>query len=182
VLSSSLPRLWRQICPTSQKFDVFVRTFENHWIRTGGYIGFSIVMWISLKVSFTMLLAPAITLLIAGVCYGSYLALGGLRIPFVDHVSRTTQASPRLFTRSTSQVRSRAAPASRVEWFNTFIYVHTLCITYHHCHPLSYSTIIVLLYMLALVCWNAAHVDRNSKAFSPQIKSQNSLASRGRCV
>ncbi|KAG9296407.1 hypothetical protein G9A89_014999 [Geosiphon pyriformis] len=59
-----------KVCPTSPTFDQFVKKFENNNIRATGYIVFSTIMWISLVVSTTSLIVPAITLFFAGLFYG----------------------------------------------------------------------------------------------------------------
>ncbi|KAL7270572.1 Golgi apparatus membrane protein tvp18 [Rhizina undulata] len=63
-----IPILLR-ICPTSKKFDDFVRMFHSNYGRAGIYIGMSVVQWISLVKDATSLIAAAVVLLIAGLFY-----------------------------------------------------------------------------------------------------------------
>ncbi|CAG8688321.1 9081_t:CDS:2 [Acaulospora morrowiae] len=62
--------LCTKICPTSPKFDAFTKKFENHFFRTIGYLIFATLMFVSTIISRTILIAPGVTLLLAGICYG----------------------------------------------------------------------------------------------------------------
>ncbi|KAI9031918.1 hypothetical protein CLU79DRAFT_730678 [Phycomyces nitens] len=61
--------LCKKVCPTSPKFDGFVNTFESSYLRAGLYVVFSIVMFLSRTISTTILLIPAVTLLLAAISY-----------------------------------------------------------------------------------------------------------------
>ena len=69
-----IPLLLR-ICPTSQKFDSFMRRFSTNYMRAGIYAVMSIVEWVSLVGGGSSLIAAAVFLLIAAVFY----AIAGLR-------------------------------------------------------------------------------------------------------
>jgi hypothetical protein len=64
-----------RICPTSEKFDVFIRRFTTNYMRAAMYTIMSIVQWLSLLKDPSSLLAAAVFLLIAGLFY----ALAGLK-------------------------------------------------------------------------------------------------------
>ncbi|KAL5338723.1 hypothetical protein BJX70DRAFT_192523 [Aspergillus crustosus] len=64
-----------RICPTSDKFDTFVRRFTTNYMRAAMYTIMSIVQWLSLLKDPSSLLAAAVFLLIAGLFY----ALAGLK-------------------------------------------------------------------------------------------------------
>ncbi|MCJ1356881.1 MAG: Golgi apparatus membrane protein tvp18 [Icmadophila ericetorum] len=63
-----IPLLLR-ICPTSPKFDTFMRRFTTNYMRAAIYGVMSIVQWLSLIVLSTSLVAAAVVLLIAAVFY-----------------------------------------------------------------------------------------------------------------
>ncbi|KAL8891842.1 MAG: hypothetical protein Q9215_001167 [Flavoplaca cf. flavocitrina] len=64
-----VPLLLR-ICPTSEKFDVFIRRFTTNYMRAGMYGVMSLVQWLTLVTNrTTSLLAAAVFLLLAAVCY-----------------------------------------------------------------------------------------------------------------
>ncbi|KAL8849754.1 MAG: hypothetical protein Q9221_005298 [Calogaya cf. arnoldii] len=64
-----IPLLLR-ICPTSEKFDVFIRRFTTNYMRAGMYAVMSLIQWLTLVTNrTTSLLAAAVFLLLAGVCY-----------------------------------------------------------------------------------------------------------------
>ena len=63
-----IPLLLR-ICPTSEKFDVFIRRFTTNYMRAGMYFIMSLVQWLSLIKEATGLIAAAVLLLAASVCY-----------------------------------------------------------------------------------------------------------------
>ncbi|KAL0083954.1 hypothetical protein J3Q64DRAFT_1737375 [Phycomyces blakesleeanus] len=62
--------LCTKFCPTSPKFDGFVSTFENSYLRAGLYLVFAIVMFLSRTISTTTLIIPGVTLLLAAISYG----------------------------------------------------------------------------------------------------------------
>ncbi|ORY98079.1 hypothetical protein BCR43DRAFT_524144 [Syncephalastrum racemosum] len=61
--------LCTKFCPTSPRFDSFVATFENSFLRAGLYLVLAIVMFLSNLISTTALIAPAVTLLLTFICY-----------------------------------------------------------------------------------------------------------------
>ncbi|CDS12609.1 hypothetical protein LRAMOSA04795 [Lichtheimia ramosa] len=61
--------LCTKFCPTSPKFDNFVARFENSYLRAALYLVMAIVMFLSTIVNTTSLVAPAVTLLFAFICY-----------------------------------------------------------------------------------------------------------------
>ena len=63
-----VPLLLR-ICPTSEKFDGFIRRFETNYTRAAIYFVMSLVQWLSIIVDKTSLIAAAVVLLIASACY-----------------------------------------------------------------------------------------------------------------
>jgi len=63
-----IPLLLR-ICPTSPKFDEFMRRFTTNYMRAGMYGIMSLVQWLSIIVDRTSLIAAAVLLLIAGGFY-----------------------------------------------------------------------------------------------------------------
>jgi len=63
-----VPLLLR-VCPTSPKFDEFIRRFSTNYMRAGIYGVMSLVQWLSLVLYRTSLLAAAVLLLIAGLFY-----------------------------------------------------------------------------------------------------------------
>ncbi|RMZ90683.1 hypothetical protein DV736_g2086, partial [Chaetothyriales sp. CBS 134916] len=69
-----IPLLLR-ICPTSARFDAFIRRFTTNYMRAAIYGAMSLVQWLSLIVDTSSLIAAAVVLLLAGVCY----ALAGLK-------------------------------------------------------------------------------------------------------
>ncbi|KAL2854414.1 Golgi apparatus membrane protein tvp18 [Aspergillus pseudoustus] len=64
-----------RICPTSEKFDTFIRRFTTNYMRAAVYTVMSIVQWLSLLKDASSLLAAAVLLLIAGLFY----ALAGFK-------------------------------------------------------------------------------------------------------
>ncbi|KAL3493849.1 hypothetical protein BJX62DRAFT_199689 [Aspergillus germanicus] len=64
-----------RICPTSEKFDTFIRRFTTNYMRAAVYTVMSVVQWLSLLKDPSSLLAAAVLLLIAGLFY----ALAGLK-------------------------------------------------------------------------------------------------------
>ena len=63
-----IPFLLR-ICPTSDKFGTFVKKFHHNWGRAGLYIVMAVVQWVSIVIEATSLIAAAIILTFAGLCY-----------------------------------------------------------------------------------------------------------------
>jgi len=74
LIFTEVPFLLR-ICPTSEKFDTFIRRFTTNWMRAGMYTIMSVVQWLSLIERGSSLIAAAVLLLIAGIFY----ALAGLK-------------------------------------------------------------------------------------------------------
>ncbi|KAL2438560.1 Golgi apparatus membrane protein tvp18 [Exophiala dermatitidis] len=69
-----IPLLLR-ICPTSAKFDAFIRRFTTNYMRAAIYGVMSLVQWLSLLIERSTLIVAAVFLALAGVCY----ALAGLK-------------------------------------------------------------------------------------------------------
>ena len=69
-----IPLLLR-ICPTSARFDAFIRRFTTNYTRAGIYAVMSLVQWLSIIVDTSSLIAAAVVLALAGACY----ALAGLK-------------------------------------------------------------------------------------------------------
>ena len=63
-----IPLLLR-ICPTSPKFDTFMRRFTTNYMRAAIYGVMSVVQWLSILAKETSLIAAAVVLLIAAVFY-----------------------------------------------------------------------------------------------------------------
>jgi hypothetical protein len=63
-----VPLLLR-ICPTSSKFDDFIRKFSTNYMRAAIYLVMSIVQWISIVIVATSLIAAAVVLLITASFY-----------------------------------------------------------------------------------------------------------------
>jgi len=74
IVFIEIPLLLR-ICPTSSTFDAFIRRFTTNYMRAGVYLAMSVVQWLSIIVEPTSLIAAAVLLLIAAICY----ALAGLK-------------------------------------------------------------------------------------------------------
>ncbi|KAF2226312.1 hypothetical protein BDZ85DRAFT_255945 [Elsinoe ampelina] len=74
LLFIEIPLLLR-ICPTSPKFDQFIRRFETNYMRAAIYLLMSVVQWLSLIVDVSSLVAAAVFLLIAA----SFYALAGVK-------------------------------------------------------------------------------------------------------
>ncbi|KOC15281.1 clathrin-coated vesicle protein [Aspergillus flavus AF70] len=64
-----------RICPTSEKFDTFIRRFTTNWMRAAMYVVMSALQWVSLISGASSLIAAAVLLLLAGLFY----ALAGLK-------------------------------------------------------------------------------------------------------
>ncbi|KAL9037708.1 MAG: hypothetical protein Q9214_005578, partial [Letrouitia sp. 1 TL-2023] len=69
-----VPLLLR-ICPTSSTFDNFIRRFTTNYMRAAIYGVMSLIQWLSLIRYPTSLIAAAVLLLLAAMCY----ALAGLK-------------------------------------------------------------------------------------------------------
>lgn len=63
-----VPLLLR-ICPTSSTFDNFIRRFTTNYMRAGIYATMSLIQWLSLIQDPTSLIAAAVMLLLASICY-----------------------------------------------------------------------------------------------------------------
>lgn len=63
-----IPLLLR-ICPTSPKFDEFIRRFTTNYMRAGIYGVMSLVQWLSLIAGRSSLIAAAVILMFAGIFY-----------------------------------------------------------------------------------------------------------------
>lgn len=63
-----IPLLLR-ICPTSSTFDNFIRRFTTNAMRAAIYATMSLVQWLSLIKDATSLIAAAVVLLLAAICY-----------------------------------------------------------------------------------------------------------------
>ncbi|KAJ5674140.1 Golgi apparatus membrane protein tvp18 [Penicillium macrosclerotiorum] len=74
ILFIEVPFLLR-ICPTSSKFDAFIRRFTTNWMRAAMYAVMSAVQWVSLVTGASSLIAAAVFLIITALCY----ALAGLK-------------------------------------------------------------------------------------------------------
>lgn len=74
ILFIEVPLLLR-ICPTSGKFDGFVRKISTNYMRAGAYAVMGAVQFISLVDEASALIAAAVFLLLTAVCYG----LAGLK-------------------------------------------------------------------------------------------------------
>jgi len=69
ILFIEVPFLLR-ICPTSTKFDNFVRKFSTNYTRAAIYLVMSVVQWLSLIIHGSSLIAAAVFLLITASFYG----------------------------------------------------------------------------------------------------------------
>lgn len=74
ILFLEVPLLLR-VCPTSEKFDQFIRRFETNYMRAAIYLVMAVVQWVSLVLAVTSLVAAAVFLTIAAACY----ALAGFK-------------------------------------------------------------------------------------------------------
>ncbi|RAL15541.1 Tvp18 family protein [Aspergillus homomorphus CBS 101889] len=68
LIFTEVPFLLR-ICPTSPKFDEFIRKFTTNWMRASMYAVMSVVQFLSLLKYATSLIAAAVMLLIAAIFY-----------------------------------------------------------------------------------------------------------------
>ncbi|EME41776.1 hypothetical protein DOTSEDRAFT_73993 [Dothistroma septosporum NZE10] len=74
IIFIEIPLLLR-ICPTSPKFDAFIRRFETNYMRAAIYGVMSLIQWLSIIARTTSLIAAAVVLLFAALFY----ALAGIR-------------------------------------------------------------------------------------------------------
>ncbi|KAH7401105.1 hypothetical protein DE146DRAFT_493387 [Phaeosphaeria sp. MPI-PUGE-AT-0046c] len=74
IIFIEIPLLLR-ICPTSAKFDTFIRKFGSNYMRAAIYGVMSLVQWLSIIAMATSLIAAAVVLMIAAIFY----ALAGLK-------------------------------------------------------------------------------------------------------
>ncbi|KAH8732217.1 golgi apparatus membrane protein-like protein TVP18 [Phaeosphaeriaceae sp. PMI808] len=74
IIFIEIPLLLR-ICPTSSKFDTFIRKFSSNYMRAAIYLVMSVVQWVSIWAMATSLIVAAIFLLIAALFY----ALAGFK-------------------------------------------------------------------------------------------------------
>jgi hypothetical protein len=74
IIFIEIPLLLR-ICPTSPKFDAFIRRFGSNYMRAAIYFVMSVVQWISIWPQATGLIAAAVVLLAAATFY----ALAGIK-------------------------------------------------------------------------------------------------------
>jgi hypothetical protein len=74
IIFIEIPLLLR-ICPTSPKFDTFIRKFSSNYMRAAIYFVMSAVQWISIWPQPTSLIAAAVVLMVAAIFY----ALAGLK-------------------------------------------------------------------------------------------------------
>ncbi|OJJ51518.1 hypothetical protein ASPZODRAFT_127601 [Penicilliopsis zonata CBS 506.65] len=74
IVFIEVPFLLR-ICPTSSKFDEFIRRFTTNWMRAAMYLVLSAIQWVSLVAGGSSLIVAAVFLLIASCFY----ALAGLK-------------------------------------------------------------------------------------------------------
>ncbi|KAG2189178.1 hypothetical protein INT44_004320 [Umbelopsis vinacea] len=62
--------LCMRMCPTNDKFDTFIRYFENTLFRAIMYLCFAVVMFLSSLMNTGPLIAAGVSLLLAALCYG----------------------------------------------------------------------------------------------------------------
>jgi hypothetical protein len=74
IIFIEIPLLLR-ICPTSEKFDQFMRRFTTNYMRAGIYLVMAVIQWLSLIKDPTSLIAAAVLLTIASAFY----ALAGIK-------------------------------------------------------------------------------------------------------
>ncbi|KNG49561.1 golgi apparatus membrane protein tvp18 [Stemphylium lycopersici] len=74
IIFIEIPLLLR-ICPTSPKFDAFIRKFSSNYMRAAIYFVMSAVQWISIWADASSLIVAAVFLLFAAVFY----ALAGFK-------------------------------------------------------------------------------------------------------
>ncbi|OJD23211.1 hypothetical protein ACJ73_05432 [Blastomyces percursus] len=69
IIFVEIPLLLR-ICPTSSKFDAFIKRFTTNYMRALMYIILAAVQWLSLIIGPSSLIAAAVVLSIAAIFYG----------------------------------------------------------------------------------------------------------------
>jgi hypothetical protein len=74
IIFIEIPLLLR-ICPTSPKFDAFIRKFGSNYMRAAIYAVMSVVQWVSIWAMATSLIVAAVFLMIAAIFY----ALAGVK-------------------------------------------------------------------------------------------------------
>ncbi|KAL2076132.1 hypothetical protein VTL71DRAFT_1075 [Oculimacula yallundae] len=74
IIFIEIPLLLR-ICPTSAKFDTFMRRFTTNYMRAGIYLVMGLIQWLSIIKEASSLIAAAIMLTLAGAFY----ALAGVK-------------------------------------------------------------------------------------------------------
>jgi hypothetical protein len=74
IIFIEIPLLLR-ICPTSSKFDGFIRKFSSNYMRAAIYGVMSAVQWVSIWPQATSLIVAAIFLMLAAIFY----ALAGIK-------------------------------------------------------------------------------------------------------
>lgn len=68
ILFIEVPLLLR-ICPTSEKFDTFVRKISTNWLRAAAYGVMSVIQFLSILGGRSSLIAAAVFLLLTAICY-----------------------------------------------------------------------------------------------------------------
>lgn len=68
IIFVEIPLLLR-VCPTSKVFDDFIRRFTTNYMRAVIYGVMSLIQWLSLIKDPTSLIAAAVMLLLASICY-----------------------------------------------------------------------------------------------------------------
>ncbi|KAL2150890.1 hypothetical protein VTH82DRAFT_7453 [Thermothelomyces myriococcoides] len=68
ILFIEVPLLLR-ICPTSSKFDNFIRKITTNYMRAAAYGAMALAQWLTLLDTATSLLAAAVFLTLTGICY-----------------------------------------------------------------------------------------------------------------
>jgi len=70
IVFIEIPLLLR-ICPTSSKFDAFMRRFTTNYMRAAIYLAMGIVQWLSLIVGASSLIAAAVILTLVAAFYAA---------------------------------------------------------------------------------------------------------------
>ncbi|KJZ74685.1 Golgi apparatus membrane protein TVP18 [Hirsutella minnesotensis 3608] len=68
ILFIEVPLLLR-ICPTSGKFDEFVRKISTNYLRAAAYLVMSVIQFVSSAFGRSALIAAAVFLLLTAICY-----------------------------------------------------------------------------------------------------------------
>lgn len=68
IVFIEIPLLLR-ICPTSSKFDEFMRRFTTNYMRAAIYAAMAVVQWLSLIIEVSSLIAAAVVLTIVAIFY-----------------------------------------------------------------------------------------------------------------